>query len=255
MANKNVRKTYSVVQGGGRVYVGPPSYPVHGQYFADDDAVNDAIADAEQGRLLGDLSRSPLDDTGPVNSTGTSRWSDAGYLDDQGVSLTIGNEMEVITEIESLWPIDARKVSAGAMFRAMLLEATLDNLYTLGLSKVGLGFEEVTTDKLVADSKVVGTEMQKLDMFSADRFGGPNEHIPGVGIVFDGPAPAADPAANVDDYLRARRVFLPRVINITPIDLIAAKRGQTMIRVDLTVLMPDNPVFRPCYIVDQSVNP
>ena len=251
MANTKVRKTYSIVQGGGRVYVGPPSVPVHGQYFADEDALNAATTELGQASLLGDLTRSPLDDTGIGGGDSTS-WTDAGYLDDQGVSLTIGNEVEVITEIESLWPIDARKVSAGAMFRAMLLEATLDNLYNLGLSKVGLDlFDSQDVPALAADGTVDNATSQPRDVFSGERFGGPNEHIPGVGIIFDGPAPASDPAGG--DYLKARRVFLPRVINITPIDLVAAKRGQTMIRVDLTVLMPDHVVFRPCYIADQTV--
>lgn len=227
MANTQRRKTYSIIQGGGRVYVNPTaSVSPSVTTSAVPNIAANAAASVHAG-LMGNLNNAP---------SGT--WKDAGYLDDQGVSLTIGNEMEVITEIESLWPIDARKVSAGAMFRAMLLEATLDNLYELGLSKVGMDL----------DSNVAATGGGTIDLFSADRFGGPDEHIPGVSLVFDGPAPKGSTSAK-----RVRRVWLPRVINLTPIDLISSKRGQTMIRLDLTCLLPDVDNVRPCYIADQFV--
>lgn len=186
-----------------------------------------------RAELIGETLRVTVADHTPPNT-----WRDAGYLDDQGVSLTIGNEMEVLTEIESLWPIDARKVSAGAMFRAMMLEATLDNLYELGLSKVGVGLD--------SNQDTAGPD--NIDLFSGDRFGGPDQHIGGVSLVFDGPAPKASTSIK-----RVRRVWLPRIINLTPIDLVASKRGQTMIRLDLTCLLPDHSLIRPCYIADQYV--
>ena len=237
----NERKTFSIIQGGGRVYIGPPSTVVHPL------ASNTAKTAAN---VVGDLGVPPTQiSKGGSLEANTLGWADAGYIDDEGVSLTIGNEMEVITEIESLWPIDVRKVSAGAMFRAVLMEASLDNLYNLGLSKVGTEFgDDVKAYKFPTGNTgtVAESSTEKIKTFQGKRFGGPDEHIPGVSVVFDGPAPAAG-----SNKLRRRRVFLPRAMNLTPIDLVSSKRGQTLIRLDLTVVMPDDPDFRPCYIVDQ----
>lgn len=225
-----VRKTYKILQGGGRVYVGPAgTWPITGNN------------PTEAKNIL-------TKDTARNAAPSGDGYGDAGFIDDQGLSLTIGNEMEVITEIESLWPIDARKVSAGAMFRAMLLEATLENLYELGLSKVGLSLTpEELPDTPDAESGVT----PGIQIFKGNRRGGPDEFIPGVSVVFDGPAPRASLKTR-EDY-KIRRVWLPRCINLTPIDLIASKRGQTMIRLDLTCLMPDTEDLSPLYIVDQTI--
>ena len=155
----------------------------------------------------------------------TAGWTQVAELGKEGFVFAPGQQVQLIAQANSLWPIDARQIGNAGAFTLTLLNADIETIYNFGLGRVGV--DRQTGNNATADA---------VDALYFPHDGGPENSIPGISILFDGFGATFDKAGTTR---QRRRIWIPRAIQTAPLALAQSDLQPTTIVGQFTIALSD----------------